>query len=171
MVSAIDRAKRALVTLLRALATAYGLAFDLTRDSPDRAIRSTYRKVSRRTHPDHGGKAEDQTALNNAFGTWEQALRDSQGGHRGRGQNGAATDGLGSTLNAWQRGRGNDKEKDFRFRSLATRRSSFVDRLLCAGVRKPRISVPKVHCISEVRIRWLDQSSHAHPPLRNSIAS
>ena len=43
--SAIDRAKRALVTLLRALATAYGLAFDLTRDS--RGVRkptSAFRK-------------------------------------------------------------------------------------------------------------------------------
>ncbi len=133
MVSAIDRAKRALVTLLRALATAHGLAFDLTRDSPDRAIRSTYRKVSRRTHPDHGGKAEDQTALNNAFGTWEQALRDSQGGHRGRRQNGAATDGLGSTLNAWQRGRGNDKEKDFRFRSLGVL-LTYQKKLLCRSL-------------------------------------
>ena len=40
MVSAVDRAKRALVTLLKLLATAYGCVADVTRDSADLEIKS-----------------------------------------------------------------------------------------------------------------------------------
>ena len=56
MVSAIDAAKRVLVTLMRTLAGVYGVAFSLNRVSVDADIRSAYRKLSRKTHPDHGGK-------------------------------------------------------------------------------------------------------------------
>ena len=55
MVSAVDRAKRALVTLLKLLATAYGCVADVTRDSTDLEIKSAYRKLSKRVHPDKGG--------------------------------------------------------------------------------------------------------------------
>ena len=54
MVSAIDRAKRALVTLLKSLATVYGLVLSVTRDATDKEILSAYRKVSRKAHPDQG---------------------------------------------------------------------------------------------------------------------
>ena len=66
MVSAIDLAKRALVILLKSLAMSYGLELGLARDSPDNAIRNAYRKVSRKVHPDRGGDAEQQKALNRA---------------------------------------------------------------------------------------------------------
>ena len=52
MVSAIDRAKRALVVLLKHLATVYGVTVSVTRDSADKDIRRAYRQVSRRAHPD-----------------------------------------------------------------------------------------------------------------------
>ena len=51
MVSAIDRCKRALVTLIRALATLYGCRVTVTRDSPDAEVRTAYRKVSWKAHP------------------------------------------------------------------------------------------------------------------------
>ncbi len=73
MVSAIDRAKRALVTLLKALAASYGVVLQLARDSADRDVRSAYRKVSRKVHPDHGGSVADQTQLNAAHDAWQEA--------------------------------------------------------------------------------------------------
>ena len=82
MVSAVDRAKRALVALLRYLATAYGCVVDVTRDSDDAAVRRAYRLVSRRVHPDRGGNEEDQKKLNGAHDEWCQAQRDK--GPRGR---------------------------------------------------------------------------------------
>ena len=75
MPSATDVAKRALVSLLRTLAVAYGVALTLKRDAPDKEVSGAYRKVSRKTHPDRGGKTEDQTSLNNAHDAWEAAKR------------------------------------------------------------------------------------------------
>ena len=57
MVSATERPKRALVTLLKSLATAYGLVLTQTRDSPNKDVRTAYRKVSPKTHPDRGGRS------------------------------------------------------------------------------------------------------------------
>ena len=57
MVSAVDQAKRALVTLLKLLATAYSCVLLITRDSSDQEIKTAYRKLSkkhRRFHPCHG---------------------------------------------------------------------------------------------------------------------
>ena len=51
MPSARDLAKRALVTLLKSLATAYGLVLSLTRESADKDVRTAYRKVSVKTLP------------------------------------------------------------------------------------------------------------------------
>ena len=75
MPSLIDITKRALVTLLRSLALAYGMTLSITRDSPDQDIHSAYRKVSRKTHPDRGGTVADQTALNNEHDAWQEACR------------------------------------------------------------------------------------------------
>ena len=61
MPSAIDLTKRALVILLQSLVASYGVVLNIQRDSPDSEITSAYRKVSRKTHPDRGGRVEDQT--------------------------------------------------------------------------------------------------------------
>ena len=87
MVSAVDRAKRALVALLRYLATAYGCVVDVTRGSDDAAVRRAYRLVSRRVHPDRGGSEEDQKKLNGAHDDWCKAQREK--GPRGRPAQGA----------------------------------------------------------------------------------
>ena len=56
MVSAIDRAKRALVALLKRLAAVYLVELSLTPESANTAVRTRYRKLSRKSHPDHGGQ-------------------------------------------------------------------------------------------------------------------
>ena len=88
MVSAIDVAKRALVTLLRALAGIYGVAFSLTRSSADAEVRAVCRKLAKKTHPDHGGTVEHQTALNTACDAWEDAMqqRKAKPSHGGKGE-------------------------------------------------------------------------------------
>jgi hypothetical protein len=78
MVSAIDRAKRALIALVKTLAAVYNVVINLNRDSPDSAVRTAYRKVSRRAHPDHGGRADDQKHLNAAHDLWQDALRNAK---------------------------------------------------------------------------------------------
>ena len=83
MISAIDCAKRALVLLIRSLAAAYSLAFQLTRDSPDKDLRTAFRKVSLKVHPDHGGNGDDQRRLNEAYDAWQDALRNARGQHGG----------------------------------------------------------------------------------------
>ena len=55
MVSAVDRARRALVSVLRQLAALYAVVLDLARESADSAVKTAYRKVSRKAHPDRGG--------------------------------------------------------------------------------------------------------------------
>ena len=78
MVNAVDMAKRALVKLLKELAVLYSLTLGVTRDSPDPAVRTAYRKVSVKTHPDHGGDADHQRQLNAAYSTWETAANEKQ---------------------------------------------------------------------------------------------
>jgi hypothetical protein len=70
MVSAIDRAKRALVTVIKYLAGVYGVAADVNRDSKDDVLRKAYRKLSVKVHPDKGGKSEEQAFLNGAYEAW-----------------------------------------------------------------------------------------------------
>ena len=77
-----DRAKRALVALIRGFCTQYGCAIEVTRESSDADVKKAYRAVSRKSHPDHGGQADDQKALNAAHDTWQEALRGKGG--RGR---------------------------------------------------------------------------------------
>ena len=60
MASAVDRAKRALVTLVLFFAGRYKCHVVFTRDSPDAAVKSAYRTLSRKVHPDRGGDEEDQ---------------------------------------------------------------------------------------------------------------
>ena len=78
--SLAQRAKRALVTLLLALAEAYGLEVAVSRESADADIQKAFRKVARRVHPDKGGSAQDSQRLNAARDAWSAA----QGAGRGR---------------------------------------------------------------------------------------
>ena len=74
MVSHVDRAKRALVTLLNQLAVLYKLVLGVTRDSTDTEVRGAHKKLSRRCHPDRrGGSNEHQKALNVAHESWQKA--------------------------------------------------------------------------------------------------
>ena len=118
MPSAIDLAKRALVSLLRTLAATYRVALTLQRDAPDGEVSRAYRRVSLKTHPDRGGKAGDQTALNNAHDAWEAAkkARKPRGGKRNGNQqdkSGAASALLVRPEEDAQGGR-----EDFRFQSV-----------------------------------------------------
>ena len=63
MVSVVDAAKRELVKLLRSLALVYSVVFSLTRDSADADVLKCFKQVSRKAHPDKGGKLEHQKAL------------------------------------------------------------------------------------------------------------
>ena len=74
MVNAVDLAKRALVKLLKELAVLYSLTVGVARDSPDPAVRTAYRKVSVKTHPDRGGDADHQQQLNAAYSKWESTF-------------------------------------------------------------------------------------------------
>ena len=78
----LQRAKRAFVTVLLGLATAYGLHVEVTRDSADDVVEKTYRKVSRSVHPDKGGSATDAQRLNTARDGWKEARRAGQPAHR-----------------------------------------------------------------------------------------
>ena len=70
MVSATDLAKRNLVTLIKYLAGIYSVSADVKRDSGDDVLKAAYRTVSRKAHPDRGGKGEDQQKLNDAYEKW-----------------------------------------------------------------------------------------------------
>ena len=61
------------------------MALELTRESPDKDVATAFRKLSRKTHPDHRGSKEHQTSLHNARDTWEQAKKGQKsnwGGNR-----------------------------------------------------------------------------------------
>ena len=81
-VSAAQQAKRALAAVINALAGRYGVAVHISRDSPDADLRSAYRQVSLRVHPDRSGHGEDQKRLNAAHDAWAQAVTAPKG--RGR---------------------------------------------------------------------------------------
>ena len=80
--SPLQRAKRAFVSVLLTLATAYGLHVDVTRDSSDEVLQKAYRKVSRAVHPDKGGSPEDAQRLNALRDGWHEARRGGQPAHR-----------------------------------------------------------------------------------------
>ena len=88
--SLVEQAKRALVAALKSVARTYGVRVDLTGDSPDAAVRSAYRRVFLRAHPDKGGSVDDAQRLSGAKGAWEEAQRASTGGRPA----GGATTGL-----------------------------------------------------------------------------
>ena len=67
MPSTADICKRALVTLIRSLAVAYGFRVVVTPDATDQVIMRAYHTTSKRVHPDRGGSTEDQKKLNSAL--------------------------------------------------------------------------------------------------------
>ncbi|CAE7432135.1 unnamed protein product, partial [Symbiodinium necroappetens] len=73
--SRVQQAKRALVTLLLALARAYGVDTAVSRESADADVKKAFRKLSRHVHPDKGGNPEDAQRLNAARDVWEAAQR------------------------------------------------------------------------------------------------
>ena len=72
-------AQRAFVTVLLALAAAYGVSVTVTRESPDAALLRAYRRLLLRVHPDKGGTGDDQRTLQGARETWEKARHNAAG--------------------------------------------------------------------------------------------
>ena len=54
------------------LALVYKVVVALERDSTDAQVRTAYRKVSARTHPDRGGDEEHQKVINAAHDEWQR---------------------------------------------------------------------------------------------------
>ena len=75
MVSGIDLAERALVSLLSRLAVLYSVVVGVTRETSDAKVRRAYRKLSKKCHPDRSGKREHQQSLNSGCSAWEDAHR------------------------------------------------------------------------------------------------
>ena len=84
MVSAVDLAKRAFVKVLLHVATVYGVALSVTRESPAVAIKAAFGKVVVEAHPDNGGSVKDHQALDRARQEWETAAADAPGKGRKR---------------------------------------------------------------------------------------
>ena len=64
-------AKRALVSLIKAMAVQYHVIVMLNRDSPDAEVTRAFKKVALKAHPDKGGSTEDFRKLNEARESWE----------------------------------------------------------------------------------------------------
>ena len=70
--SAAQLAKRALVSLIRALAVQYHVLISLSRESSDGEVTKAFRKVALKAHPDKGGREEDFKKLNAARDFWDE---------------------------------------------------------------------------------------------------
>lgn len=73
-------AKRALVSLLLALAQQYKVSLSLKRESSDQDIEKAFRSVVKKVHPDKGGEVAHAQRLQNAREKWLEAKRKPQGG-------------------------------------------------------------------------------------------
>jgi hypothetical protein len=71
MVSAIDRCKRALITLIRNLAIAYGSTVAVDRESSDVVVKKAYKKLSLKVHPDPAAAGPTPTISTNSPRTLE----------------------------------------------------------------------------------------------------
>ena len=71
-VSPLQRAQRALVSLLLRLAAKYSVELSVNRDSCDKELTAAFRKVARRAHPDKGGTTADTQGLISARDSWEK---------------------------------------------------------------------------------------------------
>ena len=76
MPSALDALKRKLVSVLLEAARIYNLALNLTRESPDKDVSASYRKVMLKVHPDKpGGSASFATRVTGAHDDWQHEKR------------------------------------------------------------------------------------------------
>ena len=75
VLSVLQRAKRALVFVLLATASAVGLALNVTRESEDKALTAAYRKVVLKAHPDKGGCKRSFQKLQGAREAWDAARK------------------------------------------------------------------------------------------------
>ena len=126
MVSVVDAAKRALVSLLLRLAALYSLTLGVKRDSPDAEVKSAFRRVSKKAHPDRGGDTSKQQDLNNAYAAWQTAVRDaaekakqresSKRARKSKKSQGTSCSSSAVALPLWEQAR---CEKQFRFQSAA----------------------------------------------------
>eukprot|EP00973_Karenia_brevis_P041466 5737303-Karenia_brevis.AAC.2 len=80
MPSLVQATKRALVTLLLALARQYEVMLSVNRDSTDRDVEKAVRKMMRHVHPDKGGRPEDCVELNDKRDAWNNAKEASGAG-------------------------------------------------------------------------------------------
>ena len=83
-VSALASATRAFVSVLLALARAYGLTAGANRDSKPEDLLKVYRRLLLKTHPDKGGKKADLQKLQAAKEKWEKARKASAAAGRPR---------------------------------------------------------------------------------------
>lgn len=74
-VSKVGAATRAFVVVLLLLGRSYHLALQVSRDSSPEQLAKAYRKVLLKTHPDTGGRKEDQQKLQAAKDNWESARK------------------------------------------------------------------------------------------------
>ena len=104
-VSPAQRAKRALVKLLHALALLYRLSLALTSDAADAAVLRAFRKVALKAHPDKGGSTQHTTELLAAKKDWDAARAAGKVGRPLQGERGSAKDGGQQTLRRRRRRR------------------------------------------------------------------
>lgn len=71
--SFIQLAKRALVSVLLALAQQYGVCLQVCRESSDSRVESAFRSVVKKVHPDKGGNVADMQRLQKAMEEWRAA--------------------------------------------------------------------------------------------------
>lgn len=126
MVSALDLAKRAMVSLLLRVAALYAVTVKVKRDSPDGEVKRAFRQVCKKSHPDRGGDKAHQQQLNDAYAAWESAQRaakekaaNREATKRTRTTTKAQEDRVSSgvvSLPSWEQAR---REKNFRFQSVA----------------------------------------------------
>ena len=87
--SSYEKAKRAFVSLLVLLSRSYHVILPVTRKSSDAQLLSAFKRLVRATHPDKGGKNEDQQRLNAAKDRFEEARAERR---CGAGRPGGAAD-------------------------------------------------------------------------------
>lgn len=75
--SPLTLAKRAFVKVLLALASSYGVAVQVNRDTADHAVLTAYKRVALKVHPDKGGTNADFQKLQAAKENWERAKTNS----------------------------------------------------------------------------------------------
>ena len=72
-ISTLQRAKRALVSILLRLASFYGVRPDLDREAADDSVLKAYKRVVLKAHPDKGGHTTKFQSLQAAKETWDNA--------------------------------------------------------------------------------------------------